>query len=320
MDHFKAFIKFIIILLPYDVLAFGHKACGILAPHSGIKPSPSTGRRSLNHRTAREVPTQCHFMLLLLCSFKQPPTTWSRWTMDPGKLMIFKSKRKKKVVVEESFISMDVSRNLQLEDVGALNAWPGIVSAALCGWFLVPHRHWCFGGLWKSLQLIPGWGHPGPLVLLPPKHPQTSALLPGPAFLLRLSRPFVERHPPLFLSLWANPEAQSFPHSELQLLNLLAWWCTLRGFLSSCSYFIHSPDKLPHSNSCLRFAFWDIQIFGDLWSQRSEPSLIFSDFLYASLQPLNLVSSKGSTGLGTSLHSDNSSWLTLLTSCYHLEP
>ena len=35
---FKVFIEFVAILLPFYVLVFGPKACGILAPGSGIKP------------------------------------------------------------------------------------------------------------------------------------------------------------------------------------------------------------------------------------------------------------------------------------------
>lgn len=45
-------------------------------------------------------------------------------------------------MVEESLVSMDVSRNLQLENVGALNACPCIVSAALCIPYALRAGHW----------------------------------------------------------------------------------------------------------------------------------------------------------------------------------
>ena len=36
---FKVFIEFVIILLLFYVLDFGHEACGILAPWPGIEPA-----------------------------------------------------------------------------------------------------------------------------------------------------------------------------------------------------------------------------------------------------------------------------------------
>ena len=161
---------------------FGHKACGILAPHSGIKPSPppledevlTTGRPGKS-------PPQCHFMLRLLCSLNshQLHEADEQWTQ--GTWWFLKAKEEE-MVVEESFISMDVSRNLQLEDVRAVNAWPGIVSAALCSWFLVPQRHWWLWGLWKFHSWYWG-GVLVPFALTLQSTPQTSALLPGSAFL-----------------------------------------------------------------------------------------------------------------------------------------
>ena len=38
---FKVFIEFVRILLLFYVLAFGCKACEILAPHPGMEPVPS---------------------------------------------------------------------------------------------------------------------------------------------------------------------------------------------------------------------------------------------------------------------------------------
>ena len=73
---FKAFIKFIIILLPYDVLAFWPQGMWDLSsPLRNQTLTPSTGRRSLNHRTAREVPTSVSLYATSPVFFKQPPTT-----------------------------------------------------------------------------------------------------------------------------------------------------------------------------------------------------------------------------------------------------
>ena len=57
---FKVFIEFVMILLVFYVLCllFGHEACGILGPWPGTEPSrPCIGGWSLNHWTAREVPS-----------------------------------------------------------------------------------------------------------------------------------------------------------------------------------------------------------------------------------------------------------------------
>ena len=54
---FKTFIKFVTKLLPFYVLVFGCKTCGILAPQPGIDPTaPAVEVQSLNHRTTRTVP------------------------------------------------------------------------------------------------------------------------------------------------------------------------------------------------------------------------------------------------------------------------
>ena len=173
---------------------FGHKACGILAPHSGIKPSPPPleGEVLTTGRPGKS-PPQCHFMLRLLCSLNshQLHEADEQWTQ--GTWWFLKAKEEE-MVVEESFILMDVSRNLQLEDVRALNAWPGIVSAALCSWFLVPQRHWWLWGLWKFRSWYWGWC-PGPLCPYPPKNPPDIRPSARTCFpLLRLSSPWVERH------------------------------------------------------------------------------------------------------------------------------
>ena len=36
---FKACIEFVTILLLFNILAFGHRECGILAPQTGIEPA-----------------------------------------------------------------------------------------------------------------------------------------------------------------------------------------------------------------------------------------------------------------------------------------
>lgn len=229
-------------------------------------------------------PPQCHFMLLLLCSLNshQRHETDEQWTQ--GNWWFLKAKQKK-VVVAESFISMDASRNLQLEDVRALNAWPGIVSAALCGWFLVPHRHWWLWGLWKSCSWYWGGGwHPGPLCPYPPKHPPDIHPSARTCFpLLRLSSPSVERHLHSFSACGLTLRLRA---SHTQSFSCSICWlgdAPLRGFpFLSCSYFIHSPDKLLTLKFLSQVCLLGYPKLWDLWSQRSEPSLIFSDFLYAS--------------------------------------
>ena len=42
VNHFKAFIGFATILLALMFCSFGHKACGILVPQPGIKPTTPT--------------------------------------------------------------------------------------------------------------------------------------------------------------------------------------------------------------------------------------------------------------------------------------
>ena len=56
---FKAFIEFVTTtFLCFMFWFFGHESCGILTPHSGIEPaSRALEARSLNHWTAREVPS-----------------------------------------------------------------------------------------------------------------------------------------------------------------------------------------------------------------------------------------------------------------------
>ena len=58
----KAFIEFITVLLLFNVFFSScHKACGVLAPRPGNEPAPpALGKQSLNHWTAREVPTVLH--------------------------------------------------------------------------------------------------------------------------------------------------------------------------------------------------------------------------------------------------------------------
>ena len=128
--------------------------------------------------------------------------------------------------------------------------------------------------------------------------------------------------PPLFPGRWANPKAQSFPQGlRLELLSLLASWCTSEGLsFLSCSYFIHGPDKLLTLKFLSQVCLLGYPKLWDLWSQRSEPRLIFFRLSLHFCSLWSLEPSKGLTGLGASLHSDSSSWLTLLTSCYHSEP
>ena len=55
----KVFIEFVTILFIlffFNVLVFGWKAHGTLAPWPGIKPVPSALEGGLNHWTTREVP------------------------------------------------------------------------------------------------------------------------------------------------------------------------------------------------------------------------------------------------------------------------
>lgn len=54
----KVFVEFVTVSFLFCVLVFfGHKTCGILVPHSGIKPtSPTLEGKVLNQRTTREVP------------------------------------------------------------------------------------------------------------------------------------------------------------------------------------------------------------------------------------------------------------------------
>ena len=66
----KVFIEFGTILLLFMFWFFGHKACGVLPPRPGIEPTPPrTGRQSLNHWTAREVPNNCSFFFCILFIF-----------------------------------------------------------------------------------------------------------------------------------------------------------------------------------------------------------------------------------------------------------
>ena len=94
---------------------FGHKACGILARHSGIKPSPPPLEgKVLTTGQPGKSPPRCYFMLRLLCSLSSHQHHEADEQRTQGTWWFLKAKEEK-VVVEESFISMDVSRNLQLK-------------------------------------------------------------------------------------------------------------------------------------------------------------------------------------------------------------
>ena len=45
----KVFMEFVTILLPFNVLVFGCKACGIFAPQPGIEPTPSALEGEVSH-------------------------------------------------------------------------------------------------------------------------------------------------------------------------------------------------------------------------------------------------------------------------------
>ena len=56
----RPFLRSLLNLLQYCFcfMFFGYEACGILAPRPGVEPcAPCIGRQSLNHWTAREVPS-----------------------------------------------------------------------------------------------------------------------------------------------------------------------------------------------------------------------------------------------------------------------
>lgn len=102
-------------------------------------------------------------------------------------------------------------------------------------------------GTLKVLQLILGGGwHPGPLCPYPPKHPPDIHPSARTCFpLLRLSSPSVERHLHSFSACGLTLRLRA---SHTQSFSCSICWlgdAPLRGFpFLSCSYFIHSPDKL----------------------------------------------------------------------------